>query len=420
MKIAVYGLGYVGLTAAVCLAREGHDVVGVDVSEDKVRLTRAGVSTIREPGMDALLAEALVKRALRCTTDASEPIEDCEIAIVCVGTPTGLDGAHNMSFITEVSRQIARAIDAKRRAPLTVVYRSTVRPGTVENLILPIFRAALGPGGRAYEIVYNPEFLREASAIEDFFDPPKIVVGTADGLPNARMDEMNRNLRAPVFYTKYRESEITKFADNGFHALKVAYANELGRICQQLDLDISDVYRIFVSDTKLNISAYYLKPGGPFGGSCLPKDVRALQHIAAELGANTHVIDSVLRSNEAHKHYLFQRSVRGLQPGAQVLLVGLAFKSHSDDLRESPNIYLARRLIESGYGLSAYDPNLRPELLRGQNLGQAYTHLPSIAELLVTRETAETTRYDLVIDANGMARELALIPTRVIEIGSMH
>jgi GDP-mannose 6-dehydrogenase len=227
-------------------------------------------------------------------------------------------------------------------------------------------------------------------------------------------------LRAPVFYTKYRESEITKFADNGFHALKVAYANELGRICQQLDLDISDVYRIFVSDTKLNISAYYLKPGGPFGGSCLPKDVRALQHIAAELGANTHVIDSVLRSNEAHKHYLFQRSVRGLQPGAQVLLVGLAFKSHSDDLRESPNIYLARRLIESGYGLSAYDPNLRPELLRGQNLGQAYTHLPSIAELLVTRETAETTRYDLVIDANGMARELALIPTRVIEIGSMH
>jgi GDP-mannose 6-dehydrogenase len=148
MKIAVYGLGYVGLTAAVCLAREGHDVVGVDVSEDKVRLTRAGVSTIREPGMDALLAEALVKRALRCTTDASEPIEDCEIAIVCVGTPTGLDGAHNMSFITEVSRQIARAIDAKRRAPLTVVYRSTVRPGTVENLILPIFRAALGPGGR--------------------------------------------------------------------------------------------------------------------------------------------------------------------------------------------------------------------------------------------------------------------------------
>ena len=347
-------------------------------------------------------------------------IAESEVAIVCVGTPSGADGAHNISFIADVSRQIAVAFGAKRTVPLTVVYRSTVRPGTMQEIIVPIFETVLGDRTSLIEFVYNPEFLREATAIKDFFNPPKIVVGTEDGGRNAHMDEMHKNLDAPVFYTKFREAEITKFADNTFHALKVAFANELGRICQQLSIDVAEVHKIFISDTKLNISPYYLRPGGPFGGSCLPKDVRALQYISSEIGANTHVIDAVIKSNEAHKLYIFQQCTRDLPVGSRVLLLGLAFKSNSDDLRESPNLYLARRLLETGYNLEVYDPYLRPEMLKGQNLGYAYTHLPTINELLVSREVAETSRYDLVIDASGIGKGVKLSSSRVMDISKMH
>ena len=420
MKIAIYGLGYVGLTAAACLAKDGHHVTGVDVSADKVNQTNAGISPISEPGLDEFLAEAIQEGRLRCTTNPAEAANECDMAIVCVGTPSGLDGAHNMNYIAEVSRQIANAIDKKRRTPLTVVYRSTVRPGTIEELIRPIFRATLGVDSKAFELVYNPEFLREATAIKDFFNPPKIVVGTTDGMPNARMDEMHKNLNAPVFYTKFRESEITKFVDNTFHALKVAFANELGRICQHLNVDVAEVHNIFISDTKLNISPYYLRPGGPFGGSCLPKDVRALQYISSEIGANTHIIDAVIRSNETHKHYIYQKCVQNIPIGGNVLLLGLSFKANSDDLRESPNIYLARRLIETGYNLSVFDPHLRPAMLKGQNLGYAYTHLPTINELLVQQEVAEKTQYDLVIDTNGIGKTMTLASSNVVDISKMN
>ncbi len=411
MKIAVYGLGYVGLTGAICLASEGHDLIGVDVSDDKVQRILSGASPIREPGLDKMLAEALSKGRLRCTTDPTEPIRSCEMAIVCVGTPSAPDGAHNMRDIAEVTRQIANAVrSVDRKDRLTVVYRSTIRPGTVDGLIIPIFESALGDVSSLIEIVYNPEFLREASAVQDFFNPPKIVVGTHDGLPSARVEALNRNLHAPTFTVRFREAEFTKFVDNSFHALKVAYANEIGRLCVSLGIDAKVVHEIFISDTKLNISASYLRPGGPFGGSCLPKDVRALQHIAGDVGANTHVIDALMRSNEAHKHFLFSRAVNGLKPGAKVLMLGLAFKSNTDDLRESPNIDLARKLIQSGYSVSIFDPSLKPERLIGQNLGYALSHLPRLGDLLVSKEVAEAGDFDLVIDTNGAAR--AGSPTR--------
>ena len=207
---------------------------------------------------------------------------------------------------------------------------------------------------------------------------------------------------------KFREAELTKFVDNSFHALKVAYANEIGRLCVSLGIDAKVVHKIFVSDTKLNISPYYLRPGGPFGGSCLPKDVRALQHIANDIGANTHVIDALMRSNDAHKHFLFTQAVKGLKPGGKVLMVGLAFKSDTDDLRESPNVDLARKLIQGGYALSIYDPSLKPEHLIGQNLGYAYAHLPKLTDLLVSKDVAEGDGFDLVIDANGGSKAVSL------------
>jgi GDP-mannose 6-dehydrogenase len=419
MKIAIYGLGYVGLTAAACLTSEGHKVLGVDVSEQKVRETNLGKSPIKEPGLEELLSKAVQSGLLHCVTDAGASVNDCDMAIVCVGTPSGVDGSHNMSYIAEVSRQIAGSVDRDRATPLTVVYRSTIRPGTTEDLIRPIFASILGDKLGAVELVYNPEFLREATAIKDYFHPPKIVIGTVDGEPNARMDELHKNLDAPVFYTKYRESEITKFVDNTFHAVKVAFANEIGRVCLQLGISAKKMHEIFISDTKLNISPYYFRPGGAFGGSCLPKDVRALQYISGDIGANTRLIDSLLRSNEAHKHFLFEHVTENLKPGASVLMLGLAFKKFSDDMRESPKVDMARKLLDAGYSLAIYDPYLKPEQLLGQNLGYTFLHLPTLPQLLVSAEQIAAARYDLVIDMSGMAGELTLNCERVINLDAL-
>lgn len=407
MKVAIFGLGYVGFTAMCCIAKEGHEVIGFDISEKKVNQINRGVSPITEPGVDELLTEGLKAGRISAHTEIKHHLEDCDIAIVCVGTPSAPDGAHNMTYIAEVTRQIAAAIGKNRTSPLIVVYRSTIRPGTVEGLIAPILASELGSAfERSVELVYNPEFLRESSAVQDYFDPPKIVIGTVDGKPSARMDLLNKNLKAPTFYVHLGESEITKFVDNTWHALKVAYANEVGRICMQLGLSAKKVHEIFVSDTKLNISPYYMRPGGAFGGSCLPKDVRAMQFIAADCGAHTHLVDSLLRSNEAHKYRLFEHSTRGLKPGAAILLVGLAFKAHTDDLRESPNIDLARGLLREGYKLSVFDPAIDANKLVGANLGYAYTQIPTLAQLLVSKEVAEGTAYDRVIIANDTYRKL--------------
>ena len=419
MKAAVYGLGYVGLTAAACLTREGHTVVGVDVSSEKIRQINAGHSPISEPGVEDLLRLGLSENRLVCTTNAADELAMCDIAIVCVGTPSGPDGSHNMTYIADVSRQIASSMSGERTRPLVVVYRSTIRPGTVDTLIKPIFRTVLGARIDQVELVYNPEFLRESVAINDYFNPPKIVIGTHDGEPCALMDELNKNISAPTFYTCFREAEFTKFVDNTFHAVKIAFANEIGRVSLQLGIDPKIVHKIFVSDTKLNISPYYFRPGGAFGGSCLPKDVRALQYISADVGANSHLVDSLLRSNEAHKHFLFQYCTRDLSPGARVLMVGLAFKSDSDDLRESPNVDLARKVLQADYQLSVYDPALEPKKLIGQNLGYAFSNLPQLEALLVSRERAESEPFDVVIDTNGTARQLRLKGAKIVDINAL-
>lgn len=417
MKIAVFGLGYVGSTTAGCLASQGHHIIGIDVSETKVREFEAGIPPVLEPGLGELLATARDEGLLQGSTVVDGLLDDADLALVCVGTPSALDGSHNLSHIAEVTRQIATGVRRDRKSRLTVAYRSTIRPGTVDGLIAPIFRSILGENfGDLIELVYNPEFLRESSAIADFFNPPKIVIGTVDGLPSPAMDRMHEGIQAQTFHVGYRESELTKFVDNSWHAVKIAFANEIGRICQQLDISAAKVHEIFVSDTKLNISAYYTRPGGAFGGSCLPKDVRALQHISNDVGANTHLLDAVLRTNEAHKHYQFDNIVRQLSPGAKVLLVGLAFKADTDDLRESPNVDMARRLITAGFDVSIYDSGLDAKKLIGQNLGYAYSQLPKIGELLIDKDEAEAGDYDLVVAANGLQRGLALRSTNVVDV----
>lgn len=417
MKVAIFGLGYVGCTAAACIASQGHHVIGIDVNDGKVNAINSGRSPIVEPGIDELLATAHAQGLLSASVDIGNELEDADIAIVCVGTPSGSDGSHNMSYIAQVSRAIARAVKADRATPLTVAYRSTMRPGTTENIIAPIFRSYLGEAmSQVVELVYNPEFLREAVAISDYFHPPKIVLGTIGGKPSQKMEELHQGIEAPIFHVGIREAEITKFVDNTWHAVKVAFANEIGRVCEISDISARQVHEIFVSDTKLNISAYYTRPGGAFGGSCLPKDVRALQHLAGDIGANVHLIDSLIRTNEAHKHHQFQRVTKNLQPGARVLLVGLAFKADTDDLRESPPVDLARKLLDAGYKVDIYDPAMSPEKLVGQNLGYAYAYLPSIDTLLIDKQAAETGDYDAVVATNRLIKCLNLASTNIIDV----
>jgi GDP-mannose 6-dehydrogenase len=418
VKIAILGLGYVGTTAAACLASQGHDVIGIDPSSTKVNAILAGRSPVTEPGLTEMIAVAHARGLITASTTLVPEVAECELAIVCVGTPSAVDGSHNMTYIAEVSRQLAELVKAYPNGSLTVAYRSTIRPGTMEELIQPIVDSVLGDEASRIELVYNPEFLRESSAVKDYFSPPKIVIGTKTGDRCTALDKINDGIDAPVFYVKYRESEITKFVDNTFHAVKTVFANEIGRVCAQLGISASEVHKIFVSDTKLNISPYYLRPGGAFGGSCLPKDVRALQHISRICGGFTHLIDSLIASNEAHKSFLFDHVTRDLAYGAKVLLLGIAFKNDSDDLRESPNIDLARMLITAGYQLSIFDPHVAPQNLMGQNLG-VLSNSPFIRQLLVDRTVVESTDWDLVIDPRSAADEYALNAARTVDINRL-
>ncbi|MCK0103914.1 nucleotide sugar dehydrogenase [Pseudohalocynthiibacter sp. F2068] len=391
------------------MASEGHEVIGIDVSQNKVRRILAGHAPIVEPRVQNMLSDGLKAGLITADTAIGAHLDDCDLAIVCVGTPSAADGSHNMGFIADVTHQIATALIADRARPLVVAYRSTFRPGTVEELVLPIFQAVLGgEAEQRVDVVYNPEFLREGSAVEDYFKPPKIVIGTRDSQPNEAMEELNVNIDAQVFVVGYREAEITKFVDNSWHAVKVTFANEVGRACLGLGISARQVHEIFVADTKLNISPYYLRPGGAFGGSCLPKDVRAFQHIAADIGANLPMISNLMTSNEAHKHRLFEYATEGLEKGARVLLAGLAFKAGTDDLRESPNVDLARKLLAAGFDLEILDPGIDASKLVGANLGYAFSQLPVLERLLIDRAHAETNRYDRVIATNATVDGLVL------------
>ena len=407
MNIAIFGMGYVGFTAGCCLAHQGHTVIGIELNEEKVARINKGLAPIKEPKVQEMLAEALKRNAFRAQKEIND-LTDTDLAIVCVGTPSTVDGSHNMSYTAQVSRQIADRLSHPRKSPLTVAYRSTFRPGTMTRLVWPIFQDALGEkADELVELIYNPEFLRESSAVYDYFNPPKVVVGTCDGQSSATANNLLDGINAPMFVTGYEEAELTKFIDNTWHALKVAYANEVGRICQRLGISASKVHEIFISDTKLNISTYYTRPGGAFGGSCLPKDLRALQFISREVGANTPLIESVFTSNEAHKTYQAEEIMRHAPPQARILMVGLAFKADTDDLRESPNVDIARKLLEFGYNLAVYDPTVKPEDLVGQNLGYAFTHLPRVRSLLVSREEAETEQWAIIVGSNRTIEDMS-------------
>lgn len=405
MKIVVCGLGYVGVTVAACMLRKGAMVVGVDVNPKKVKIADAGRSPVKEPGVEETFASARAENRLTTATTLDGALADADVVVACVGTPSCEDGSLDLSFVSSVSEEIGRAVRHRSPEcrPLLCIFRSTMLPGTMETVVMPKLSGAAGePPGQRYEPVYNPEFMRESTAIADYFNPPKIVIG--ERFPGAAQDlhGIYDGIDAPVFKVPFAVAEMVKYVDNYFHALKVSFANEIARLALTSAVNPQDVTRIFLSDTKLNVSPYYLRPGNAFGGSCLPKDVRALGAFGRQHGVDVPLLQSVIPSNTAHKSFIERLVLAHAPKRARILQMGLTFKPDTDDLRESPLVELAATLLEEGYDLSVFEPDVKPEQLIGANLAFARSHLARLPELLVTDFERAAARADLIVLGKAM------------------
>jgi GDP-mannose 6-dehydrogenase len=373
-RIAVFGLGYVGCVSAACLAKLGHRVTGVDVDEYKVRSVLDGRAPFYEPGLESLVREALATKALTATTDAGEALAESSIALICVGTPSQKNGNQDLQYLERVSRQIAGHV-AGRREPLTVAVRSTVFPGTCEDIVIP----ALGDSP-AVAAVSHPEFLREGQAVRDFMHPPLLVVGGSDPARVAQVAGLYRELPVEPCLVSLRTAEMIKYACNAFHALKVTFANEIGSLCEQRGLSGIEVMETLCRDETLNLSSAYLRPGFAFGGSCLPKDLRALAFRAMHLDLKLPLIESILTSNQEHLRRATERVME--LPAKRIGFFGLAFKENTDDLRESPVVSLLEHLIGKGRSVRVFDPHIRLDNIYGSNQRFLLTAIPHIGNLL--------------------------------------
>lgn len=380
MKVSVFGLGYVGCVSAACLAARGHEVVGVDVDPVKVALISSGQAPLVEDRIGELTAEVVGSGALRATTDVTDAVSATEISLICVGTPSALNGSLSTRYLERVSEEIGHVLADTHRWH-TVVFRSTMLPGTCTSLLIPILEKASGKSaGVEFGVAVNPEFLREGSSVRDFFDPPKTVVGVLDPTSADLVAKLYDGLPGDVSRVAIAVAEMTKYADNAFHGLKIAFANELGAICHAFGVDSHRMMDVFLADRKLNISPAYLRPGFAFGGSCLPKDLRGLVHAAARADVSVPLLSHVLPSNEEHLRRAFDLVTASGR--RRIGLFGLSFKPGTDDLRESPLVELAERLLGKGYDLRIYDANVALSRLMGANREYVESHLPHLDHLL--------------------------------------
>jgi GDP-mannose 6-dehydrogenase len=380
MKISVFGLGYVGCVSAACLAARGHEVAGVDINPAKIDLIGRGQAPIVEERIGQLTADAVRCGALRATTDVAAAISGTEVSLVCVGTPSAPNGCLSTEYLERVAEQIGTALAGFDHRH-TVVFRSTMLPGTCLNLLVPILEKASGKtAGTDFGVAVNPEFLREGTSVRDFFDPPKTIIGELDSASGDAVAALYDGLPGEVFRVPIPVAEMTKYADNSFHALKIGFANELGAICRALGLDSHQVMDVFLADRKLNISPAYLRPGFAFGGSCLPKDLRGLVYAARRADVSVPILAHVLPSNEEQLRRAFQ--LIAATGRRKVGLFGLSFKPGTDDLRESPLVELAERLVGKGYHLRIYDATVSLSHLMGANRQYIDNRLPHLGELL--------------------------------------
>ncbi|SCX07138.1 nucleotide sugar dehydrogenase [Mycolicibacterium fluoranthenivorans] len=379
-SISVFGLGYVGCVSAVCLASLGHRVVGVDVNPNKMDILRRGISPVVEERIGDLTAEVVASGDLSVTSDPVVAVSNTDLSLVCVGTPSAHGGGLSTTYLEQVSDEIGAALAVKDGWHV-VVYRSTMVAGTCENLLIPRLESASGKRvGVDFGVSVNPEFLREGTSVRDFLEPPKTVVGATDDRSGGMVLGLYVALPGPQFRVPIRVAEMTKYVDNSFHALKVAFANEIGAICSALELDSHEVMEIFLADTKLNISTAYLRPGFAFGGSCLPKDVRALTHTARRNDLDVPLLANLLTANESH----MRRAVDLVLAAGRhnVGIFGLSFKPGTDDLRDSPMVELAERLIGKGLHVKIYDKTVVLSRLTGGNRAYIQEQLPHLGDLL--------------------------------------
>jgi len=380
MKISIFGLGYVGAVSLACLSRDGHDVVGVDIDKAKLDLIAAGKTPVVEEGMVDLMADVAAAGRVVVTTDVQQAVRDTDISLVCVGTPSAANGSQDQSAVLRLAADIGKAI-ADKQVPHVVVFRSTLVPGTVEDVLRPIVEAASGKkDGEGFFLCFQPEFLREGSSIRDYDKPPFTIVGANHPEPANRLRQLFGHLPCKFIETSVRSAEMMKYCCNNFHALKITFANETARLCDALGVDAFEVMDLVCQDTQLNISKAYLKPGFAFGGSCLPKDLRATAHLAKMHDVEIPVLGSIMQSNRDH---LDVAIAKVLDSGKRRIgFIGLSFKTGTDDLRESPLVSLAEHLIGKGMQLAIYDPEVTLSRLLGANRRYIETHLPHIGELL--------------------------------------
>jgi GDP-mannose 6-dehydrogenase len=381
MKISVFGLGYVGTVSVGCLAAGGHRVLGVDVNADKVASLNAGIAPIVEPEIGDLITKAHNLGHLNATISSAEGIMQTDVSFLCVGTPSHSNGSLDLTYLKRVCEDIGVALSQKK-TPHTLVFRSTTLPGTTEDVAIPILEKHSGKKvGEGLFVCYNPEFLREGTAVKDYYHPSKIVIGERKAGEGDVLAEIYGGIEAPLVRTSIRAAEMVKYSDNAFHALKVTFANEIGMLCKKLEIDSHEVMDIFCKDTKLNLSKVYLRPGFAFGGSCLPKDLRALSYQAKRCDVDAPVLNSIMVSNSSHVRGVINKII-GLGR-KRVGFLGMTFKPDTDDLRESPLVEVIETLLGKGFPVKIYDRNVMTSRLIGANKRFIEEHIPHLSSILV-------------------------------------
>lgn len=395
MNVSIFGLGYVGAVSLACLARDGHQVIGVDVDAAKLAMLREGTTPVVEEGMVDLVRQVVASGNVRVTDDVSSAILDSDVSLICVGTPSAPNGSQDQGAVLRLSADIGRAL-AKKTAPHVLVFRSTLVPGTVEKIVKPIIeRESDKPEGKGFHLCFQPEFLREGTSIRDYDRPPFTIVGASDPYPVAVLRQLFGHLPCEFIETSIGTAEMMKYCCNNFHALKITFANETARLCEALGVDPFEVMKLVCQDRQLNISPAYLKPGFAFGGSCLPKDLRATGYLARSHDVDLPMLAAILESNRLHLNHAIGKV---LATGARrVAMIGLSFKTGTDDLRESPLVMLAEALIGKGVKLSIFDPDVSLSRLLGSNKRFIEAHLPHIGELVGDDLAAALADADLVI-----------------------
>lgn len=398
MNISIFGLGYVGCVSLGCLAKNGHNVIGVDVSNEKVDQINKGIATIVEKDIDEIILEQTKNGRISATTDSNKAVLNSEISIVCVGTPSSEKGHLNLEYIFGVAKNIGTTLIIKKEYHVVVI-RSTIMPGTCEKVTRIIEEVSGKKAGIDFDVVDNPEFLREGTAVKDYFNPPLTLIGGESEKAIELVSTLYDKLPAAVIKVETRTAELMKYVNNTFHALKISFANEIGNICSELDIDSRQVMDILCMDKQLNISPYYMKPGFAYGGSCLPKDLKGLQTLAHDLYINVPLIDSIHKTNEIQ----VQRAIKKLSKyfGKKIVILGLSFKAGTDDLRNSPFVDIVESLIGKGFDIEIYDENIKIARLTGKNKEFIDQKIPHLTELLSQTSLQETIKSaDVIVLSN--------------------